>query len=160
MAITLQTWRDAIISTLKAQFTALSLPYGDIGEWDPADLLDDNGVPIIKTPAIVLYRGPLRINASPMIQGPCYLSTQYQWHAYCIASARSADRWLAADEIANALRAILFSHGNTWGLSPQDLWPIEQADPIEGEPIDIRLAGHACRVLRWQQAARLATTPT
>jgi len=153
MAITLQAWRDAIISTLKAQFTAKGLRYGDIGEWDPADLTDANGVPIIKTPAVVLYRGPMRISSSPTIQGPLYENTEYQWHAYCIASARSADRWLAVDEIANIVRAILFSHGRDWGLG-HAVWP-PQTEDLDGEPIDIRLPGHACRVLRWQQAARL-----
>lgn len=153
MAITLKAWRDAIISTLTAEFTAKGLPVSYIGEKDPADLLDANGQPIVETPAIILYRGPFSVRLRDMgLSGRCYQATDYQWQAYCIASARSADPLLACDEMTNIVRAVLMANKD-WGLGGGVLEP--ELEGVEGEQINIQLPGHTCRVIRWQQAARL-----
>lgn len=160
MAITLQAWRDAILATLSAQFAAKSLPIAYIGEQDPAALRDDNGNPIIKTPAIILYRGPFSVRLREHgLAGRCYDATEYQWQAYCIASTRSADPFLATDEMANIVRAIVIANPD-WGLGAAVKDPEADDDSMSGEQIALDLPGHTCRLIRWQQAATLVDSYT
>lgn len=155
MAITLKAWRDTILATLTSEFAAKGLPVAYIGEQDPAALRDDAGKPLIKTPAIILSRGPLSVRLHDRgLAGRCYHATDYQWQAYCIASARSADPLLACDEMANIVRAIVIANKD-WGLGPAVLEPDAGDEAFSGEQIALDLPGHTCRVIRWQQAAAL-----
>jgi hypothetical protein len=153
--ITLATWQAAIISTIDAQFTAAGFRLGYCGERDPRDLKNDHGGLLLNPPAIILDRGPFEVRTHD--RGPagrCYASTSIEWRAYCIERADADNYLFVPDQMADYLRGVLFSHGGNWGL---DVRSDELLDPdeIDGEQIDLGLAGHACRVLRWRQAAKL-----
>lgn len=156
--ITLRHWRDTMADTISQQFTERGFPLAFCGELDPAELVNNSGQPIILTPAVILYRGPFTIRLHDRgLAKRCYDATRYQWEAYCIESTRNPDPLLAADDMANLVRAIVLEYPD-WGLGKAVREP--ELEDMVGEQIDIKLPGHVCRVFRWQQSAGLVGTYT
>ncbi|MEA3641294.1 MAG: hypothetical protein VBE63_15320 [Lamprobacter sp.] len=166
--IEIGTLRAAMLTSMAAAFTARAQTLARCAAFDPADLTDSDGNPVLNTPSLLLEIGPsteLENPFRPLGAQACYHGDLIEWRAYHIASRRPSDRdsdgitehadpELATMEMAMITRGLLYDAAlNRWGSAA-----VDHPEPasITSEPVDLKLAGYTCRVLRWQQAVLLA----
>ena len=159
--------RNAILDGLNAGFTARAQTLATCRPFDPGGLTDADGKPLINTPALLLEIGPGELVEPPhrpLSGAVCYYGDKIEWRAYHIISSRPTDRDgdglteradpdLYTAEMTAITRAIVYAQGGqTWGHAQT----VSQPEPgATSEPVDMKLPGHAARVLRWQQSALL-----